>query len=106
MLVSCCALIYRAVDPPLCIIYHNDILEGWHELRLEIRPSQIWYDMCKERYIRSRVFAWEIGLGANNEVAGFEVIESGEDLRSIEGWVQGHQYRAQLEERVGGLRRC
>lgn len=59
--------------------------------------------MCEKRYVGSRVLAWEICFGANNEVTGFEVVQRGENLRSVEGGIQRHQYRAQLEERICGL---
>lgn len=104
MLISRRAFVYRTVNPPLCVVYHDNIFEGRYQLGLKIQPSQIWYEVCEERYVRSRVFAWEVRLGSNDEVAGLEVVKGGKDLRSIESWVQWHQYSAQLEERICGLR--
>jgi hypothetical protein len=43
--------------------------------------------MCEERDVGARVFAGEVCFGADDEVGGGEVIECGEDLWRVEGWV-------------------
>lgn len=43
--------------------------------------------MRKKRYIGTRFFSGEVGLSADDEVRGSEVIECGEDLGRIECWI-------------------
>jgi hypothetical protein len=42
----------------------------------------------KERYVGARVFAWKVCLCANDEMGSGEVVQSGEDLRGVESWVE------------------
>lgn len=56
--------------------------------------------MREQWYVRSWIFSREVRLGTNDEVAGFEVIEGGENLWGVESWVQRYEYGTQLEERV------
>ena len=64
----------------------------------------MWDQMGEKRDVGPGVFSWEVCFGADDDVGGFEVVEGGEDLGGIEGGVQWHQYRAQLEEGVCSLR--
>jgi hypothetical protein len=44
--------------------------------------------MCEEGNVRSWVFSREVCFSADYKVEGFEVVEGGENLRRVEGWVE------------------
>jgi hypothetical protein len=92
MLISNHAFIFRGIYSARWIIHKYYILQRRYELRFETRTSEVGYEMRKEGDVGPRIFAGEVRFGADYEVWSREVIQGGEDLRSIESWIQWDLY--------------
>ena len=77
----------REVDPAGRVLYDDEVAEGGYALGLEGLTGEIGGDLLEQGDIGSRGFSWEIGLGADDEVRSFEMVERRDDLGGVEGRV-------------------
>ena len=90
------------IYPTTRVVDENYLLERGDCFGLEARGGEVWCEGFEQGDVGARRLERKIGLRPNDEVRGLEVRKSGDDLSRVEGWIQRHEYRAELEEGVGG----
>jgi hypothetical protein len=97
ILIPAHAPVFRDIYPSIRIVHQHNVLQRRYELRFELRAGKVRYEVCEERDVGARVFSGEVRFRADDEVRGGEVVEGGENLWRVEGWVQWYLYlRRQL----------